>query len=71
MDSLEGTLIPVELDVPENIRFSQDSIAMNEEGDIIMVGEDENADNKKMYLLNLYDDIIDLVENYQHVVTIE
>ena len=70
LDSLEGTLIPVELDVPENIRFSQDSIAMNEEGDIIMVGEDENADNKKMYLLNLYDDIIELVESYQHVVTL-
>ena len=70
LDSLEGTLIPVELDVPENIRFIQDSIAMNEEGDIIMVGQDENADNKKMYLLNLYDDIIELVESYQHVVTL-
>ena len=31
---------------------------------------DENADNKKMYLLNLYDDIIELVESYQHVVTL-
>ena len=35
-----------------------------------MISQDENADNKKMYLLNLYDDIIELVESYQHVVTL-
>ena len=69
-DSLEGELIPVVLDVPDNMQFSQNSIAMNERGDIVMISQDENADNKKMYLLNLYDDIIELVESYQHVVTL-
>ena len=63
IDTVEDIMIPIELDVDEELVFDYENIVMNEDGDIVMIGQIPTGrvtyDDKEMYMVNLHE-IMDL-----------
>ena len=54
-DTVEGVLTPIELDVPDSLRFESYNIVSNEEGEVVLIGEEEDGQNKVMYKVGIKD----------------